>query len=137
MKRPHLLVAIVVAALAAACSGDPVEEGGPGPLPTGPSPVVTPPPASCAPPDAPQLSVTTNDTRVTLTWNAVSGATTYVLLVSRTPGGSEELSVDTTRTSEQWIAAPPGTHYARVQAKNACGTSASSNVVTFTVTSAS
>jgi hypothetical protein len=72
-----------------------------------------------------------------LTGPLAHGATGYVLLIGRTPGGSEELSLDTTRTSEQWIAAPNGTHYARVQSKNACGTSGSSNVVAFTVTGVS
>ena len=76
-----------------------------------------------------------SDTRVTLTWSASSGAAEYIVLIGTTPSSSNELSTNTTNTTYQWNGAPVGQHYARIQAKNSCGTSGSSNEVAFTVRS--
>ena len=40
---------------------------------------------------------------------------------------------NTTITTFQWNGVSPGTYYARVDARNACGTSPSSNIVAFTI----
>ena len=71
---------------------------------------------------------------MSLAWSAVSGATEYLVLVGSTSGNSDELSTNTSQTSPTaYGGVKPGVHYARVQAKNACGTSGSSNQVDFTV----
>jgi hypothetical protein len=74
-----------------------------------------------------------NGSLITLEWNAVSNATQYDVLVGTTPSSSNTLSTNTSQTNYTWTA-PTGTHYARVQAKNACGNGLSSNEVSFTVT---
>ena len=92
-------------------------------------------PVGCTPAAPANLVVTMSDTRVTLTWSAVSGATEYVVLVGTSPSSSNEILTNTTNTTYQWNGAKIGQHYARIQAKNSCGTSGSSNEVAFTVTS--
>jgi hypothetical protein len=78
------------------------------------------------------LRVGTQGTVVTLQWNAVSGATEYVVLVGSAPSSSDRLSTNTTNTSYTWTSST-GRQYARVQAK--CGGSwgSSSNEVEFTI----
>jgi chitodextrinase len=72
-------------------------------------------------------------TTVSLSWSAVSGATEYLVLVGSTSGNSNELFTNTSQTTYTYGGVKPGVHYARVQAKNACGTSGSSNQVDYTV----
>jgi len=71
-------------------------------------------------------------TVVTLAWNAVSGATEYVVLVGSTPGSSDQLSTNTTNTSYTWTA-KNGRQYARVQSKCNGQFGSSSNEVDYTV----
>ena len=72
-------------------------------------------------------------TTVTLAWSPVSGATEYLVLVGSTSGDSDELSTNTSQPTYTYGGVKPGRHYARVQAKNACGTSGSSNQVEYSV----
>jgi hypothetical protein len=72
-------------------------------------------------------------TTVSFSWSAVSGATQYLVLVGSTSGNSDELFTNTSQTTYATGGMKVGHHYARVQAKNACGTSGSSNQVDFTV----
>ena len=133
-------LALVLAILVDACGG----ASGSGPSaatsPTAPSSVVqtvqTVQTGTCSPPNAPaNLVVTAIDTRVTLTWSAVSGITEYIVLIGSAASNSNELFTNTTNTTYQWNSAGLGQHYARIQAKNTCGTSGSSNEVAFRVTS--
>ena len=71
-------------------------------------------------------------TVVTLGWNAVSGATEYVVLVGSAPGSSDQLSTNTTNTSYTWTA-KGGRQYARVQAKCNGEFGSSSNEIDYTV----
>jgi hypothetical protein len=91
--------------------------------------------ANCTIPSPPNsLQVTSvMGTNVSLSWSGVNGATEYVVLVGSTSGNSDELSTNTTQTSYSYGGAKTGKHYARVQSKNTCGTSGSSNQVEFTV----
>jgi len=68
-----------------------------------------------------------------MTWSAVSGATEYLILVGTSPSSSNILSTNAVSKTYPWSGVPQGTHYARIQAKNSCGTSGSSNEVRFTV----
>jgi hypothetical protein len=72
-------------------------------------------------------------TTVSLSWSAVGGATEYLVLVGSTSGNSDELFTNTSQTTYSYGGVKPGHHYARVQAKNACGTSGSSNQVDYSV----
>jgi hypothetical protein len=131
-------LALVSAILVGACGG----ASGPSAAtsPTAPSSVVqtvqTVQTGTCSPPNAPaNLVVTAIDTRVTLTWSAVSGITEYIVLIGSAASNSNELLTNTTNTTYQWNGAALGQHYARILAKNTCGTSGSSNEVAFRVTS--
>ena len=72
-------------------------------------------------------------TTVSLSWSAVSGATEYLVLVGSTSGNSDELFTNTSQTVYTYGGVKTGHHFARVQAKNACGTSGSSNSVDYAV----
>ena len=135
MTRVTLCVAAIAAAVAAGCSGS---EGGA--TPTAPSASTSSggtvaPQASCTMPAAPaNLHVdSVQGSTVSLSWSAVSGATQYLVLVGSTSGSSDELSTNTSQAAYTTGGVKVGHHYARVQAKNACGTSGSSNQVDFTV----
>ena len=136
MTRVSLCVAALAAAVAAGCSGS---EGAA--TPTAPSASTSsggtaPPQANCTIPDTPaNLHVdSVLGSTVSLSWSAVGGATEYLVLVGSTSGNSDELFTNTSQASYTTGGIKVGHHYARVQAKNACGTSGSSNQVDFTVT---
>jgi hypothetical protein len=130
------LIVVLAAALTTGCGGD---EGG-GASPTGPS-STTSTTVSSQPQPQPSCTLTApgnltvasvQGTVVTLTWSAVSGATEYLILVGSGPSSSNDLSTNTTQTNYTWTE-KNGKHYARVQARFACGYSGSSNEVEFTV----
>ena len=136
MKRAGLFFIAIAAVVVIGCGGN-ESEGSSSPTgPSSPSGSSNPPPqSSCtSPPAAPtNLRVAAqNGSLITLEWNAVSNATQYDVLVGTTPSSSNTLSTNTSQTNYTWTA-PTGTHYARVQAKNACGNGTSSNEVSFTV----
>jgi hypothetical protein len=70
---------------------------------------------------------------VNLSWSAVGDATDYVVLVGRTPGSAETALTNTSETHHSIDDLPRGTHFARVHAHNWCGTSASSEPISFQV----
>jgi hypothetical protein len=134
MNRAGVLSIVLAAAVTGACGG----ADGASSSPTGPSSTSTPTSSqpqpqpsqgSCVPAN---LRVGMVGTVVTLEWNAVSGATEYLVLVGSTPSSSDRLSTNTTNSSYTWTASP-GRQYARVQAKCAGSWGASSNEVEFTV----
>jgi hypothetical protein len=135
MTRVSMCIAALAAAVAAGCSGS---EGAA--TPTAPSSSTSSggtasPQASCTMPTAPaNLHVdSVQGTTVSLSWSAVSGATEYLVLVGSTSGSSDELFTNTSQTNYTYGGVKQGHHYARVQAKNACGTSGSSNSVDYTI----
>jgi hypothetical protein len=130
MNRAGVLSIVFVAAVTGACGGS----EGASPAPTAPSstPATTtaPPQQACVPTN---LHVASKQgTVVTLEWNAVSGATEYVVLVGSTPGSSDQLSTNTTNTNYTWTA-KEGRQYARVQSKCNGQFGGSSNEVEYTV----
>ena len=132
MNRANVFMAAVVALVVTACS-----DGGSTPTsPSGGSSSGAAAQANCTLPNAPaNLQVTSiSGTTVSLSWSGVNGATQYDVLVGSTPGSSDEVSTNTTQTSYAYGGARVGKHYARVQSKNSCGESGSSNQVEFTVT---
>jgi hypothetical protein len=91
-----------------------------------------------AAPGAPSnLAPSKNGNIVTLNWTAPSGAervSTYVVEAGSAPGGNNIATfVAPGSASSFQREAPTGTYYARVFARNACGTSAPSNEVLVTV----
>ena len=133
MTRASAWVVALAAVVAAGCSGSEIA------APTGPSATTNTavsPQSNCTMPSPPtglRVALVVGST-VSLEWSASSGATEYLVLVGSTSGNSDELFTNTTQTSYTYGGARVGAHYARVQAKNSCGTSGSSNQVDFTVT---
>ena len=135
MTRVGMLSIVLAAAVTGACGGADSASSSP----TGPSttttttssqPQPTPQPAACVPTN---LHVASKQgTVVTLEWNAVSGATEYVVLVGSAPGSSDQLSTNTTNTSYTWTA-KGGRQFARVQAKCNGQFGSSSNEIDYTV----
>lgn len=101
-----------------------------------PTPTPTPAPTPCTSPSAPSdVSAATNGTTVTLAWGAASGSpTSYVVEVGTSSGASNVASQDTGSTATSVSSTlSPGTYFARIRAVNACGTSAASGEITFTI----
>jgi hypothetical protein len=134
MNRAGVLSIVFAAAITGACGGADTAS----PAPSGPSSTSTTntqpqPPAqqaSCVPTNL--TFVGAQGTVVTLQWNAVSGATEYLVLVGSAPSSSDQLSTNTTNNSYTWTA-KPGRQYARVQAKCNGSFGSSSNEVEYTV----
>ena len=85
------------------------------------------------------LKASVSGSTVTLTWNASSGATSYILEVGSSAGATDVLTSDVGSQASLTASAPLGHYYLRVRARNACGTSQPSNevvVVQFVVTGA-
>ena len=90
-----------------------------------------------APPQAPTgLTSSKNVDIVTLNWNPPAGdeqPTTYVVEAGAQSGGNESTFVTPGNQPTFQRQAPAGTYYARVLARNACGTSAPSNEIVVVV----
>ena len=100
---------------------------------TGPASPETMIAVGCAAPgSASPLGYTVNGRQVMLTWNASPGATDYVLEAGTSSGASNVITMPTGSTS-LGATAPPNTYYVRVRPRNACGSGAYSNEVSFTV----
>jgi hypothetical protein len=69
---------------------------------------------------------------VTLTWNAVLGATGYVVEAALTAGGATIATIETASPSLM-ASAPPGTYFVRVRSRSSCGTGAASAPITVAV----
>jgi predicted phage tail protein len=90
-------------------------------------------PGPCTgPPGTPAgLTFSINGSIVTLRWTAASGQpTTYIIEAGSSPQTSNLANLSTGNAGTGLsAAAPPGTFYVRVRARNACGTSGSSNEI--------
>jgi len=81
---------------------------------------------SLPPPPPTNLAATVQGDGVTITWNAASGATSYVLEAGNAPGASNVGTFLTAGTGLAAAGVPVGGYYVRVRARNANGTSAAS-----------
>jgi hypothetical protein len=132
MNRVGVLSIVLAAAVTGACGG----ADGASTAPTGPSSTTTTTSSqptsqpSCVPANLRVAGI--QGTVVTLEWNAVSGATEYLVLVGSAPSSSDQLSTNTTNTSYTWTA-KSGRQYARIQAKCNGQFGGSSNEVEYTV----
>jgi len=136
MKRAGFLCVIVAVLFAAACGGNDDAAPSPtAPTPTTP-PVTTPPPPSttCSPPAPANLAVvqTGGSTRV-FTWNASSTAADYFIGIGSSSGNADLIYTNTSQTTYSWTGASVTStfYYARVYARNSCGSSAWSTELAF------
>jgi hypothetical protein len=119
--RTALLAVLVAAIFAAACGGT---------TPT--SPTTT----NCTVPgNVTNLAATISGRTATFTWTANTNAgvpapTDYVLTIGTSTGASNVLSIPLTGTTTYtWTSVAPGTYFARVQPRNACGAASSNEVM--------
>ncbi len=91
---------------------------------------------ACARPEAPSsLSSTVSGQLVQLSWQppANGGHQDYVLEAGSAPGLANLVSAPIANVPSFSVAAPAGTYYVRVRARNACGSGAASNEVVVSV----
>ncbi|MCC7124426.1 MAG: fibronectin type III domain-containing protein [Acidobacteria bacterium] len=88
--------------------------------------------ACAAPPAAPaSISASAVGTVASLTWAAASGATSYVLEAGTTPAHADVFTGNLGSALAVQASVEPGTYFARVRARNACGLSAPSPEAVF------
>jgi len=133
MMRSGFALALLVAALGSACSGS---DGGTT-TPTSPTTSTnapgpqTPTNSSCLPAAPGNFRVTVNDSMRVFTWNAVSGVQDYFIQIGSSSGAKNLIDTNTTQTTYTWTGAGPSTYYARVYARNSCGSGPNSTELTF------
>lgn len=88
-------------------------------------------PSAPGSPSSPSAAV--SGSNATISWNAVSNATSYRLDVGTASGTSNILSETITGTSRQLSGLSSATYFMRVTAQNECGAGASSAEATFTI----
>ena len=137
MMRVSCAAAALVAVLGAGCGG----EGGAA-TPTSPTTPSTTPstgggspsPQGCKPAAPGNLRVSiTNSTHV-FTWNAVGNVQDYFIQIgnANTASGNPDLiDTNTTQTTYTWTGAAPGNYWARVYARNSCGSGPNSEQISF------
>jgi hypothetical protein len=94
---------------------------------TGPSPTMP----SCVPGAPGNLRVTVTDSTRVFTWNSVSNVQDYFIQIGSSSGASNLVNTNTTQTTYTWTGANPGTYYARVYARNSCGSGPNSTEISF------
>ena len=130
MTRLSFVIVALIAIAGSACGGGDGDERSP----TGPTGTTASSSPNCSLPTAPgNLAVTQSGTSVVLSWAPVSGAIEYIVLVGTSPSSANTLSTNTSQPTYPWSGVPIGSYYARVQARNSCGTSGSSNEVRFSI----
>jgi hypothetical protein len=134
MTRLSCAAAVFVAVLGTGCSGG---EGGASPTaptstPTAPStPSGSPTSQSCLPAAPANLRVTVSDSQRVFTWDSVNNVQDYFIQIARTGSDDYLVNTNTSQTTYSWTGAGPGNYWARVYARNACGSGPNSNQVTF------
>jgi hypothetical protein len=128
----------VTALLAVACgSGESASPSPTAPTPsTPPATTPAPPPAtSCTPAQVTGLTVSLigDSTRI-FTWNESPGATQYDIQIGTASGKGDIIYTNTSKTTYTWagVGTNPATqYYARVHARNSCGSAAPSSEIVF------
>ena len=135
MVRFFGAAAALVAALGIACSGS---EGGAA-APTAPTstPASTsssnpPTQQSCLPaaPENLRVTVTNTSTRV-FTWNSVSNVQDYFIQIAQVGSDDYLVNTNTSQTTYTWAGNTPGSYWARVYARNSCGSGPNSQQISF------
>jgi PBP1b-binding outer membrane lipoprotein LpoB len=136
MMRVSCAAVALVALLGAGCSGG--EEGAA--TPASPTPTTntagpqSPTNSSCTPAAPGNLRVTVTDSMRVFTWNAVSNVQDYFIQIgnaSTAAGTPDLINTNTTQTTYTWTGASPGNYWARVYARNSCGSGPNSEQISF------
>lgn len=134
MMRVSCAAAALMALLATGCSSG---DGGQG-APTAPSAPTSsgagpqsPTNSSCTPGAPGNLAVSINGSMRVFTWNAVSNVQDYFIQIGNASGASDLVNTNTTQTTYTWTGASPSTYYARVYARNSCGSGPNSTEISF------
>ena len=133
MMRSGFALALLVAVLGSACSGS---EGGSS-TPTSPTTPTTsgagqsPTNQSCVPAAPGNLGVAASGTTRVFTWSAVNGAQDYFIQIGSASGQSNLINTNTTHTNYSWTTDGPAPYYARLYARNSCGSGPNSAEISF------
>ena len=136
MNRAGLSCVIVAALMTVTCgSNDGASQTPTGPTTT-PPPTTSPAPTtpSCAPstPTGLAMTLSGSTTRV-FTWNTSSDAADYFIQIGTSSGSGDLIYTNTSQTTYTWTGQNVTTawYYARVHARNSCGSSNPSNELQF------
>ena len=135
MTRFTCAAAALVAALGVGCSGG---EGGAA-TPTSPTPTASTPSTggsspttqSCLPAAPGNFRVTISDSTRVFTWNSVSNVQDYFIQIARVGNDDFLVNTNTSQTTYTWAGFAPGNYWARVYARNSCGSGANSETLSF------
>ena len=122
-----------MAVLGAGCSGG---DGGAA-APTAPTTTTaaagpqSPTNTACTPAAPGNLAVSVNGSTRVFTWNAVSNAQDYFIQIGSGSGGADLINTNTSQTTYTWTGGSPSTYYARVYARNSCGSGPNSTEISF------
>ena len=130
------LSAALTAALGAGCSGG---EGG---SPTSPTPTASATPSAggspttqgCKPAAPGNLRVSITGSMRVFTWDSVSNVQDYFIQIgnqSTASGNPDLIDTNTTQTTYTWTGAGFGNYWARVYARNSCGSGPNSEQILF------
>jgi hypothetical protein len=135
MMRVSYAAAALVAVLGAGCSGG---EGGaatptaPTAPSTTPSTGGTPAPQGCKPAAPGNLRVSITDNVRVFTWNSVSNVQDYFIQIGTAGSDNADLiNTNTSQTTYTWAGAQPANYWARVYARNSCGSGPNSEQISF------
>ena len=135
MTRFSCAAVALVAALTAGCSGS---EGGtttPTAPTTTPSTTATgggsPTTQSCLPAAPGNLRVSVTDSMRVFTWDSVGNAQDYFIQIARTGNDDYIINTNPSQTTYTWTGAAPASYWARVYARNSCGSGPNSNQISF------
>jgi hypothetical protein len=131
MTRTACAAALLVVALGTGCSSG---EGGGASTPTSPTtstPGGSPTNQSCTPAAPANLRVAVNGSQRTFTWDSVSNVQDYFIQIGQVGSNNFLVDTNTTQTTYNWTGAESGSYWARVYARNACGSGPNSTQITF------
>lgn len=135
MHRMRTTLAILATVFSVACSGGDSPVAPTAPTATTTTTTTSTPPAaqatSCLPGAPGNLQVVVVNNNRTFSWNGVANAVDYFVLIGTEPGRSDLLNTNTSQTTYQWNGTSRGSYFARVYARNSCGSGANSNEIAF------
>lgn len=135
MKAVGLCAALMLTLVVSACSESAGGGGTPAtPTPTNPSPNPSPTNPSCVPAAPNNLRLSANGSTRVFNWDAVSNAQDYFIQIGhagQASGAADLIDTNTSQTTYTWAGASAGNYWARVYARNSCGSGANSTQIFF------
>lgn len=127
--------AALAAALSLACSGGDGGAATPTAPTAGPSTTVStggsPTTSSCLPAAPGSLRVTITDSTRVFTWNSVSNVQDYFIQIAQVGNNDYLVNTNTSQSTYTWAGNPKGSYWARVYARNSCGSGQNSEQLFF------